>query len=263
MPRARGDVTPPADSAAARRRFSLVGHEGMDLWNPLPRDAALRLADAIPLGSGSRILDVGCGPATLLLRLLERSGARGVGVDVSPEALAIARANAQGHVDASRVEFRAVPFDAAVFDDGSIDAALCIGSTHAAGGLDGTLRALRRLLAPGGRALVGEGHWMREPDPAYLAVLGAVRDELRDHAGNLATAEHGGFEVVDSVVTDRACFDAYEERYARNVERFVGAHPDDPDASAFARRIAAWRDAYARWGRTTLGFALYSLRKPG
>jgi SAM-dependent methyltransferase len=124
-------------SPAGRRRFSLVAHEGMDLWNPLARDAALRVADEIPLGPGARVLDVGCGPATLLLRMLERSGARGVAVDVAEEGLAIARANAQGRVDRSRLEFRAEPFDAAAFGDESFDAALCIGSTHAAGGLTG------------------------------------------------------------------------------------------------------------------------------
>jgi len=256
-------MSPPPGSPADRRRFSLLGHEGMDLWNPLPRDAALRLADAIPLGPSARVLDVGCGPAALLVRLLERSGARGVGVDVADEALAIARTHAQGRVDPSRLELRAEPFDAAAFDAQSFDAALCIGSSHAAGGLAGTLRAFRRLLAANGAALVGEGHWMREPDPAYLAFLGATRDELTDHAGNLAAAEREGFEVVESVVTDRVSFDAYEDRYAGNVARFVAAHPSDPDADAFASRIAAWRDAYGRWGRDTLGFALYSLRRRG
>jgi SAM-dependent methyltransferase len=233
----------------------------MDLWNPLPRDASTRLADSIPLGPDARVLDVGCGPATLLLRVLERTGARGVGVDVADEALAIARVRAQGRIDTSRLELRAERFDESAFAAGSFAAALCVGSTHAAGGLEGTLRAFARLLAPGGAALVGEGHWLREPEPAYLAFLGAARDELTDHAGNLAAAEREGFEVVEAVVTDRASFDTYEDRYAANVDRFVAAHAADPDADAFARRIAAWRGAYARWGRETLGFALYSLRR--
>jgi SAM-dependent methyltransferase len=255
------DLTLPPLSPAARRRYTLVGHEGMDLWNPLPRDAAVRISDAIPLGPGARVLDVGCGPATLLLRILERSGASGVGVDIADEALAIARTNARGRVDPSRLELRAEPFDAAAFAAHSFDAALCIGATHAAGGLTGTLRALRRLLRPGGAALVGEGHWLREPDPAYLAFLGAPRDELTDHAGNLAAAQREGFDVVESAVTGRASFDAYEDLHAANVLRLVAAHPDDPDADAFARRVAAWREAAARWGRDTLGFALYSLKR--
>lgn len=263
MQPARDDMSPPPMSPASRRRFSLVAHEGMDLWNPLPRDAATRLLDAIPLAPGARVLDVGCGQATLLLRALERTGASGVGVDVADEAIAIARLRADGRIDPSRLELRAEAFDASAFAEASFDAALCIGSTHAAGGLAGTLRAMRRLLVPNGTALVGEGHWIREPDPAYLASLGATRDELTDHAGNLAAAEREGFDVIESVVTDRASFDAYEHRYAENVARFVAAHPDDPDAGAFADRIAAWRDAYLRWGRETLGFALYSLRKRG
>ena len=257
------DLTLPPLSPAARRRFSLLGHGGMDLWNPLPRDAALRMADALPLGPDARVLDVGCGPAALLLRILERSRASGVGVDADEEAIAIARTNARGRVEPSRLELRSETFDAAAFPEGSFDAALCIGATHAAGGFAGALRALHRLLRKGGAALVGEGHWLREPDPAYLAFLGAARDELTGHADNLATAEREGFDVVESVVTDRAAFDAYEERYAANVDRFVVAHPNDPDANAFAKRAAAWRDGYARWGGSTLGFALYALRSRG
>ena len=257
------DLSLPQMSPAVRRRYSLVAHEGMESWNPLPGGAAERLVRSIPLSPASRVLDVGCGRAALLLRILERTGARGVGVDASLEAIAIARSNAARRFDPSRLELRAEKFDAGTFADASFDAALCIGATHAAGRLADLLRALHRLLVPGGAALVGEGHWMREPDPAYLAFLGATRDELQDHAGNLATAEREGFDVAESVVTDRASFDAYEERYAANIERFVAANPSDPDAETFARGIAAWREGYTRWGRTTLGFALYSIRKRG
>jgi len=47
-----------------------------------------------------------------------------------------------------------------------------------------------------------------------------------------------------------------------NVERYVLDHPDDPDAAAMRKRIRTWRDGYLRWGRTTMGFALYLHRKP-
>jgi hypothetical protein len=129
------------------------------------------------------------------------------------------------------------------------------------GGLRDSLRTLRRLLVPGGTAIVGEGHWLREPDVEYLAFLDAKRDDLLDHAGDVALARAEGFDVVRALVSSKADFDAYEDRYAAHVERFVDEHPDDPDADAFRARIRAWRAAYLRWGRDTLGFAMYVLRR--
>jgi SAM-dependent methyltransferase len=232
----------------------------MALWNPLPEAATFALVDALDVASSARILDVGCGRAELLIRLVARTGAHGVGVDPWPHAVATARAAAAERVDPSRLELREQTFDAASFGDASIDVALCVGATHAMGGLSGTLRTFARLLVPGGTAIVGEGHWLREPDAAYLAFLDAKRDDFLDHAGNLALARDAGFDVVRALVSSKEDFDAYEIPYAENVERWCADHPDDPDADAFRTRIRAWRAAYLRWGRDTLGFALYMLR---
>lgn len=243
------------------RRFSAIAHEGMLLWNPLPRDEALRIADGLEIGAAARVLDVGCGRAELLIRILERTGASGVGIDDWPHAIASARAAAAGRVPPGRLDLREEKFDPARFETSSFETALCVGASHAAGGLRPVLREFHRLLVPGGTAIVGEGHWMREPDPGYLAFLGTTRDELTDHVGNLRAARDAGFDVVRSVVSETSDFDAYENRYAAHVERFFADHPDDPDAAAFLARIRAWRSAYLRWGRDTLGFALYVLRR--
>ncbi len=241
-------------------RLSAVGHGDLLLWNPLPETETLALVDALDVLPSARVLDVGCGRAELLIRLVARTGARGVGIDPWQHAIASARAAAAGRVDPSRLELREESFDASRFADSSVDLAFCVGATHAMGGLRDTLRTFRRLLVPGGTAIVGEGHWLREPDAEYLAFLDAKRDDLLDHAGNLALARNEGFDVVRSLVSSTEDFNAYEDRYAANVGRFVAEHPDDPDADAFRIRIRAWRAAYLRWGRDTMGFALYVLR---
>jgi SAM-dependent methyltransferase len=243
------------------RRFSAIAHDGIVLWNPLPEAATLALVDSLDVAPTDRVLDVGCGRAELLIRLVVRTGAHGVGVDPWPHAIATARAAAAGRVDASRLEFRGQAFDASRFADGSIDRALCVGATHAMDGLRGTLQTFRRLLVPDGTAIVGEGHWLREPDAEYLAFLDAKRDDLLDLAGNLALARESGFDVVRELVSSKEDFDVYEDRYAANVERWTAEHPDDPDADAFRVRVRAWRAAHLRWGRDTLGFALYVLRR--
>lgn len=246
--------------SADPRRFSAIAHEGLRLWNPLPEAATFAVVDELSLPVGARVLDVGCGRAELLVRILARTDANGVGVEPWTHAIGLAREAVVERGVAGRLELRQEPFDATAFEPHSFHAALCIGSTHAAGGLDGTLAALRRLLVAGGTAIVGEGHWQREPDPAYLASFGGTRDELTDLAGNLAAMRDAGFDVVRTLVSGVEDFDRYEERYAANVERFAERHPADPDAESFRHRIRAWRQAYLRWGRDTMGFALYVLR---
>ena len=49
----------------------------------------------------------------------------------------------------------------------------------------------------------------------------------------------------------------------RSIERYAGEQPDDPDVPAMLKRIRRWRDAYLRWGRDTLGFAVYLFHRPG
>ncbi len=241
--------------------FTIVAHGDLALWNPLPAAETFALVDSLDVAASARALDVGCGRAELLIRLLARTGASGVGVDSSPHAVALARAAAAGRVPSSRLELREAPFDAMQFADASFDLALCVGATHAAGGLRETLRALRRLLVPGGLAIVGEGHWRREPDAEYLEAIGATRDELLDHAGNVAVARAEGFDVARTLDSSTADFDEYETAYAANVERWAAARPDDADAGAYLARIRSWRAAYLRWGRETLGFALHLLRR--
>ena len=68
-------------------------------------DAALpALEDA---GDTPRIADIGAGSGAIAIALLHRlPGARAIATDVSPEALAVANANAERHAVADRIEFR-------------------------------------------------------------------------------------------------------------------------------------------------------------
>jgi hypothetical protein len=140
---------------------------------------------------------------------------------------------------------------------------LCVGSTHVfADRLPEALGMLRSLVKPGGGIVFGHGHWMREPLPEYLASFGGTRDELGTHEENLATIGAAGLVVEEFTPTSVEEWDAYEGAYAGNIERWCAAHPDDPDGDAFLARSRAWKAAYERWGRGTMGFGLFRLRRP-
>ncbi len=108
------------------------------------------LVDALELRPGMRVLDAGCGPGRHTLEL-GRRGIAVVGVDTSPDFLALARAEAGGlpvefhEADARQLAY-AEAFDAVI--------CLCQGGFGLLGGGDGELGIISRFAAalrPGGR----------------------------------------------------------------------------------------------------------------
>jgi SAM-dependent methyltransferase len=243
-------------------RFSAIAHGELAILNPIGPDSLDRMLDRLALRPGDAVIDFGCGKAEMLLRLLEITKVRAVGIDLNPRFIADAREAAARRAPGAALTL--IEGDATRYAEGrgTFDAALAIGATHVFGGLRASLAALGLWVRPGGRILVGEGYWKHEPHPDYLAVLGATPDELTDHAGNLAIGMAAGLEQVAAIETALDDWDRYEDTYAANVEIFAAENPDDPDREAMLKRIRGWRDAYLRWGRETLGFALYLFRKP-
>lgn len=243
-------------------RFTTIAHRDHAYCNPLDPAALERVIDRLALGPGRRVLDVGCGKATLLVRIAERTGAVCTGVDINPDFLAAGRALAERSGVPGLVTL--IECDAAGMDpaSGPWDVGVCIGSTHALGGYRDTLRALAGRVRAGGSLLVGEGFWRRPPDREYLERLGAREDEMTTHEGNQAIAGAEGLAMAHAWVSSDRDWDRYEELYARTVETFVATHPDDPDAVEMRERIRRWRETYRRWGRDTLGFALYLMERP-
>ena len=45
-------------------------------------------------------------------------------------------------------------------------------------------------------------------------------------------------------------------------QRMLREHPDDPDLPEITRRVHASRETYLKWGRDTLGWAVYLFRMP-
>ena len=242
-------------------RFTTLAHASHAFCNPVGEATLDRFVEGLALPPGARVLDAGCGKAELLVRVASRWGARGVGIDVNPAFLAEARRRAAAR--GVTLELHETPVADAAFVPASFDAVLCVGSAHVfAERLSDALEAMRALVKPDGTILLGHGHWMREPQPAYLASFGGTREEMGTHEENLATIAAAGLVAEEFAPTTLAEWDAYEGAYSENVERFFAAHPDDPDREAFLARSRAWRTAYERWGRGTMGFGLFRLRRP-
>jgi SAM-dependent methyltransferase len=242
-------------------RFSAIAHRTHRYCNPLSISKMERMIELVALAPGARVFDAGCGKAELLLRLTERYGVRGVGVDRSGPFLDQARQQAACRVPGADLAFHETDIEAFQPEPGAYDLAVCMGSTHLYKGLRGTLRVLRTLVRPGGMLLVTEGYWKREPAADYLEALESTREEFVSHAENVAAAVQEGWVPVYHCVTSDEDWDEYESMYLYNVEQHVFEHPEDPDGPQMLDRIRRWRDTYLRWGRDTLGFGMYLLRR--
>jgi cyclopropane fatty-acyl-phospholipid synthase-like methyltransferase len=238
-----------------RERLSAIAHGGHPVAAPLSDPVVDALLARVAARRPRTVLDVGCGSAQWLVRLLEQlPDARGVGVDLSSDAVAAAHDFAVARGVADRVDVRRQ--DAAGLGDERYDAVLCIGSTHALGGLAATLEHAHRWGTSDAVALVGDGFWQRAPDRATLDALDASADEFPSYAGLVALVEAGGWAPTHVHVSTLQEWDDYEWSWVSTLTRWARAHPEDPDAADAATFAQQHRDQWLAGYRETLGFAV-------
>jgi SAM-dependent methyltransferase len=105
---------------------------------------------------GARVLEIGCGPGHLSIRLARQHGFDVIGLDLDPAMIARARANADrpGTDDQRRPSFLVGDAAALAFPDGSFDLAVSTLSMHHWADPTAGLAEIGRVLRPGARALV-------------------------------------------------------------------------------------------------------------
>ena len=228
--------------------------------NPLSSEKVDELIEVIRLAPGGRVLDIACGKAELLVRLVERRGVSAVGIDLSPYCVRDAREKVGARVPGADVTL--LELDGAEFrdDPASFDLTMCVGASWVFGGHAGTLRALAGFTRPGGLVLVGEPFLQRDLGPS---VAGAELESVSSHADNAAAGETLGLTLLYTLVSSDDDWDHYEGLRWQAAERYAVAHPDDPDVPEILARTRAGRDRYLRWERDAVGWGVYLFRKGG
>ncbi len=244
-------------------KYFAITHADHVVCNPASSERLDELVGLLDLAPGARAWEAACGKGELLVRLAERFGIHGLGVDISPYELRVARDRAAARVPAADLQF--VEGDAAAHpaEPASADLAACLGASWIWGGHRGTLRALREAARPGGLVLVGEPYWRHAPEPAYLAAAGVEADDFSTLHGNATIGAEEGLTLLYVLPSTEADWDRYEMLQLRAAERYAGTHADDPDVPELLRRARAEVETYMRWGRDTLGWAIYLFRAPG
>ena len=244
-----------------RWTLSTLAHVDHPVAAPVGAGTVDRLLARTRPPAAARFLDVGCGPAAWSVRALQLyATARGTGIDVSRPALEAARRAA----DAAGVGQRLTLLErdaAAVGDDQSADVVLCVGASHALGGLGPALPALGRVTRPHGLLLVGEGFWARPPTPEALRALGAAPEEFRDLPGTVDFVQRAGWTPVYGHVSTEDEWDDYEWSWTGSLARWALEHPEAPGQAAAARAAAEHREEWLRGYRGVLGFVCLLLAR--
>lgn len=240
-----------------REQISKLAHAGHPIKAPLDDDSVRHLLEHGAPRGDERVLDLGCGSAEWLVRALtEHPHRQAEGVDISEDALRQARAAATRLDVGERLALHHQ--QAADFHSPQpFDLVLSVGATHAFGGLLPTLAAARRHLAPGGRVLIGEGFWEREPSREAVEMLG----EFTDLANTVDRVVADGWTPVHGHVSTRRELDAYEWACWGSLASWALDHPADPDSAQVLETATSRRTEWLRVYRDTWGFVSLVLRQ--
>ena len=233
-PTSNGTALPDSDSASA--------------------DPLLCLLDLQP---GMRVLDVGCGSAEFVLRLLNiypSIEVTGIGGDASYLAQIQQRAT-HASVDNRLTLVKSSPLTASL-PSASFDAVVCVGATAVFDTYHEALRGLAAWVKPNGLVLIANGAWKPE------SRLDVSSSFYPDHASHVAASAEAGLIPLYSIVKPDETWDEHKTHYMRAVEHYVSAHPADTELPMTRDRIHNLCHMYLRLDRDLLGFGWYLLQNP-
>ena len=245
------------------RKFYNITHREHILCNPMSIEKLEQLIALLLLKPGARVLDIATGKGEFLIRLAERNRQiSGTGVDLSPYFIADVRRKHQERVPDVRLQF--LEMDGAKYvpeAPESFDLVACIGASWIYGGHRGTLKALQKMATPESWIVVGEPYWRQEPEQEYLDALGMKLSDFSTHYQNMEAGREFGLEALYTLVSNQDDWDRYEGLTWYAAETWASGNQDDPDIEAVLKKVRAEKAAYLRWGRETMGWAIYVFKK--
>ncbi|MCA9563910.1 MAG: methyltransferase domain-containing protein [Myxococcales bacterium] len=239
--------------------FRRFGHRQRWINTPIDRRGLDEVLARLPVQPGSKVCDLGCGTGAWLRALVD-SGFEGACEGVDSDDLAIDEAVRLSEKYPS-IRWQVGEGEAYLASASGLGGVFCVGSSHALGGFQSALSAIGGALSSGAWALVGEGFWENEPCEQYRSFLGGDLG-LMSHAENVAAVESQGFDCLWATTATTRHWDDFEWDFYRVARDWARENPQDIEASSTLEKRTAWRNAYLEWGRGTMGFGYYLLRKP-
>jgi ubiquinone/menaquinone biosynthesis C-methylase UbiE len=196
----------------------------------ITRTELCQVADALHVGPGHKIADLGCGRGGPGQWVARTTGAELIGIDISEVALEQARARARQSGIVDTVSYKLASFDATGLETASVDGAMSIDVIWAIPDKAAGFREAARILKPGARFAFVD--WERDlSPPGYPA-------PVPDHRPLL---EASGFQVELRQLrpeADAMRRDFYEKMLQHQAELFQVL--DQKSAESNLREANAW-----------------------
>jgi hypothetical protein len=195
----------------------------------------------------------------LLVRLAERYGVSGLGVDRSGQHIDQGRRRAAD----ARAEVKLVAADArdVELEPESYQLAICIGAETMFDTPRGTLGHIASLTRSGGFVIFGASYWRERPSPELLTALGTGEHGGADYAGTIASGAAFGLDHVYARTASQDALDAYEWLYRYSVHEWLRENPGHPDRGKAIEANVAGLERFLNGGREALGFGVFVFQK--
>ncbi len=198
-----------SDHQGVRAVAEAFGYSADELAS-IPAEANMGLSCGNPtafasLRPGETVVDLGCGGGLDVFLAAAKVGPTGkaIGIDMTPEMLALARANAS-KAGLTNVEFHQATIDKLPLADASVDCVISNCVINLATDKPAVFREITRVLKPGGR-LSASDIALKKPLPAevssnLMAYVGCIAGAIaiEDYTAGLMAAGFSGVQIIDS-----------------------------------------------------------------
>jgi SAM-dependent methyltransferase len=198
-----------SEHAGVRAVAEAFGYSPEELAS-IPAEANMGLSCGNPtatanLKPGEAVVDLGCGGGLDVLLAAKKVGPTGkaIGIDMTPEMLALARRNAE-KAGAVNAEFHHATIDKLPLPDASVDCVISNCVINLAPDKPAVFREVARVLKPGGRLAVSDIALKKALPPEVgtdlMAYVGCIAGAISvgDYRRGLAEAGFAHVEVIDT-----------------------------------------------------------------
>ena len=231
-------------------------HHGMQICNPMTSRDLDTVLDRLDITAGDRMIDIACGHGELLIRAAERSPITGVGLDLSPWALARAAAEAARRAPGADLAWWLG--DGKALSRDSWDVIACLGASWIWNGFGGTARALAVRSRPGTAVAIGDLVLKPGVDPAEIRREHGTVLSLSDQADILTGR---GFEHLEPFVASEDGLAGYDRRTAASAEEWARRNPGKR-AEQYLEEQRSWAEDHRR-DREFMSWVVWTARYSG
>jgi len=234
-----------------------LGERFIELINPTSTQKMISVGKWLELGPKSRVIEFGSGNGEPLAIWATNFGISGIGIELRRKCVERARNKIAERKLSKQVKFVCGDGAKYKFEKGAYDVAACIGASFIWGDFAKTVAAMKPAIKRRGRLVIGEPYWNFESVPKKYKML---EPSILTEFELVEIARANGFDIEHVVRASTDDWDNYEATNYYGLVKWLEENQKHPDRQQVIDWLHKNQDAYFKWGREHLGWAIYLLK---